>query len=100
VTGASPQRWWEVHNYTSDELEMMQQVLSQTAEKFKSIAITATYVADVFIDFDTGELKLIEFNPFGAHCGAGASLFNWVTDYDVLHGKSEPELRYLSVINY
>lgn len=47
-------------------------------------------------------MKLIKLNPFGAHCGAGASFFNWHTDHDLLYGKTnnDPELRYLSAINY
>ncbi len=60
------------------------------------------FVGDVYIDMDEKVCKLVEVNPFGAHCGAGSGLFNWITDYDILYGNSseEPELRYLSIINY
>ncbi len=100
LTCASPQNWFECHQYSSDELEIFEEVLINMTfiDKF----MYQTYVADIYIDIETKRAHLIELNPFGAHCGAGSSLFNWITDYDLLHGinNDQPVLRYLSVINY
>ena len=94
---ASPQRWWEVHNYSPDELEYIEKALNNI--KFIGKIPYNTFVADVYINHKS--CNLIELNPFGAHCGAGSSLFNWIDDYDQLHGKcNNSELRYLSIIKY
>lgn len=102
LTAASPQIYWKEHSYTTDELEVFQEVLSNIP--FINKVIYNTYVADVFIDIDTKQCHLIELNPFGPASGAGSSLFNWISDYDILHGlnneNNEAELRYLSIINF
>ena len=56
-----------------------------------------TYVGEVYVDLENGICHLIELNPFGC---LDAALFNWIDDYDLLHGLSQPEFRYLSVINF
>ncbi len=103
LVAASPQRYWQNYQYSREELKAFQFALSNIAFncEYKS------YVADVYIDVTTRTCHLIELNPFGAHCGAGSSIFNWITDYNVLHGLVElesesdtAELRYLSAINY
>jgi hypothetical protein len=111
LTAASPQAFWELHQYSVEELEAFEQALSSI--EFIGKVPYHTFVADVFIDVDTKICHLIELNPFGPASGAGASLFNWITDYDVLHGlptieavayeeeeDGYAELRYLSAINY
>ena len=100
LTAASPQKFWELHQYSCDELESFQTALSNIS--FIDYFPYKTFVADVYIDVATSICHLIELNPFGAHCGAGASFFNWIDDYDLLHGlaPSVPEIRYLSAINY
>lgn len=98
LTGASPQKFWELYQYSQEELEIFEVALSNI--QFIGYVQYHTFVADVYIDMETKTCNLIELNAFGAHCGAGSSLFNWITDYDVLHGISQPELRYLSIINY
>ena len=98
LTAASPQKFWELHQYSSEELKSIEHALSNIS--FINSVIYHTFVADIYVNMETQTCHLIELNPFGAHCGAGSSLFNWITDYDVLHGLSQPELRYLSIINY
>ena len=97
ITGASPQKWAQCHNYTEDELDIVENsILNADLLRFSPYD---TFVADVYIDFDTKICHLIEFNCFGDHSGAGSSLFNWRTDRDILYGLTQPELRFLSPIN-
>ena len=100
LTSVSQQNRYDLYNYTAEELEIIVNALNNIS--FLKSCGYATYVGDVYIDMETEVCKLIELNPFGAHSGAGAALFNWKTDYDILHGKndSQPEFRYLSVINF
>ena len=100
LTGASIQKWWELIQHSIDELELFQDALSDI--KFVDMIEYQNFIVDVYVDSDTKMCHLIEINPFGAHCGAGSSLFNWITDYDILHGMTDkkPQLRYLSAINY
>lgn len=99
LTAASPQRYWELHQHSSEELEAFEHALKNIEFIGTSIPYS-TFVADVYIDVASSTCHLIELNPFGAHCGAGASFFNWIDDYAVLYGQAPPELRYLSAINY
>ncbi len=98
ITAASPQRYWELHQHSGEELEAFQLALDNIA--FIDKVPYRTFVADVYIDVSTAICHLIELNPFGAHSGAGASFFNWIDDYNILYGLAPPELRYLSAINY
>lgn len=98
LTAASPQKFWELQQYSCEELEAIQSALSTIA--FLDYFLQKTFVADVYIDITTAICHLIELNPFGAHCGAGASFFNWIDDDKILCGHSPPELRYLSAINF
>jgi uncharacterized protein len=96
----SPQRWWESHDYTEDELTIIENAILGS-EIYKDSPYE-TFVADVYVDFEEKECRLIELNCFGDYSGAGSSLFNWRTDRDLLYGKSSyklPEFRYLSVIS-
>jgi hypothetical protein len=54
------------------------------------------YVADVWVDFDAQTCHLIECNPFGAFSSSGAALFNWESDFDLLHGIGTATLRVLA----
>ena len=97
ITAASPQKWAQCHNYTEDELDIIENcILNADLLRFSPYN---TFVADVYIDFETKKCHLIEFNCFGDHSGAGSSLFNWHTDRNILYGLSHPELRFLSPIN-
>ncbi len=99
LTAASPQKWFELNQYSIEELEAFENALSNI--KFIDTCPYETFVADVYIDVNTEICHLIELNPFGAHSGAGASFFNWIDDFDQLHGLTNRiELRYLSIINY
>jgi hypothetical protein len=98
ITGASPQRCFEYHHYSAEELEAVEEALATTTLPRESPY--ATFVADVWIDFAARECHLIELNVFGAHSGAGSSLFNWIDDWDVLHGTAPAELRYRAVIDF
>jgi hypothetical protein len=101
LTGASIQRWYDERiQHTSEELEAFEEALLNI--DFLNAFRYKDFILDVYIDVKTKKCHLIEVNPFGAHCGAGSSLFNWITDYDILHGLcgNVIELRYLSSINY
>lgn len=101
LTGASIQRWYDERiQHTSEELEAFDEALLNI--DFLNAFEYKDFILDVYIDVKTNLCHLIEVNPFGAHCGAGSSLFNWVTDYDILHKPNDNkiELRYLSSINY
>lgn len=100
LTAASPQRYWEHHQHSTEELEAFETALNNI--EFIGKVPYHTFVADVYVNIDTATCHLIELNPFGAHSGAGASFFNWIDDYNVLYGleNSNPQLRYLSAINY
>ena len=99
LVGASQQWWSTLFNYTQEELEVIEHALNYIS--FLKDVPYQDFVGDVYIDMDEKVCKLIELNPFGAHCGAGSALFNWITDYKILYGLIEdPQLRYLSVINY
>ncbi len=94
LTAASPQYYWQIQNYTEEELDEFQKILNS---KISFISIYHSFIADVYLE--NGHCHLIELNPFGAHSGAGSSLFHWIDDYDLLHGNLEhAEMRYLSII--
>lgn len=98
VTAASQQHWSSIFHYSSEEITTAALAIESATKDLVKFA--NTFVADVWIDFDKKTCHLIECNPFGAHCGAGSSLFNWIKDYDILHGKAEPELRFKAIIPY
>lgn len=99
IVAASPQKWWEDHHYSYQEIRNIELSLSSAVVVLNNITYNDC-VADVYIDLDKGVLHIIELNPFGAFCGAGSSLFNWNKDYNQLNGFNDYcELRYLSTIN-
>lgn len=102
LTAISIQKWFDIIQHTQEELKIFKHALSNI--KFLDSFETKTFVADIYVDMETKECHLIEVNPFGAHCGAGSSLFNWIEDYDILHGNNgdnhKIQLRYLSCIKY
>lgn len=96
------QKWWELFNYYIEELEMFEDCFTafQTSFIQRNACMYKTFIADVYVDIVEKKCKLIELNPFGAHSGAGSGLFNWITDYDLLHGlKDICEFRYLSLVD-
>lgn len=99
LTAASPQKYWELRQFSQEELEVIEEALLNIP--FINYSPYDSFVADVYVDVNTRKCHLIEFNPFGPASGAGASLFNWREDYDQLHSnKNVTELRYLSAISY
>jgi hypothetical protein len=97
ITGISQQSK-KLFNYSEDELEIFQEAFS-TINFIKNIPYN-NCILDVYVDLEFKKCILIEINPFGAHCGAGSSLFKWDDDYELLHSNSEYiEFRYLSIIN-
>jgi hypothetical protein len=42
---------------------------------------------DVMFDGESGNIKLIELNSFGARSGCGSCLCHWLRDWNVLYGK-------------
>lgn len=97
ITGISQQSK-KLFNYTQDELETFQEVFSQI-DFIKNLPYKDC-ILDVYVDMELKKCNLIEINPFGAHCGAGSSLFKWDDDYELLHSNLDSvEFRYLSIIN-
>lgn len=107
ITGISQQSK-KLFNFTQDEIDLIELSLNKFIES-KTVENLPydTFILDTYIDISgyingTNEAfcKIIEINPFGAHCGAGSSLFQWDKDFDILHGDSNQiELRFLSIIN-
>jgi hypothetical protein len=96
LTCVSPQQFWKNHEYTQEELETCQDLFSQT--EFDDLMYHSC-VIDAWVDFEAKTLNIIELNPFGISSGAGSSLFHWIDDYDLLHGKTtEIIFRYISTI--
>ena len=100
LVAISQQNKYELYQYSSIELDIIEHALNNIS--FLDSGPYPTYVGDVYVDMETKICCLIEFNPFGVFSGAGAALFNWRDDYDILHGLTNmpPEFRYLSIINY
>jgi hypothetical protein len=98
LTAVSQQNRHDLYQYSKKELKIIEHALNDIT--FLTNTPYGTFVGDVYIDLESKTCKLIELNPFGAHSGAGASLFNWIDDYDILHGNSQPEFRYLSIIAF
>jgi hypothetical protein len=98
LTGASIQAWHKSIQHSKEELKTFELALNNIP--FLNTFPYTDFVADVYVNCDTQTCHLIEVNPFGAHSGAGSSLFNWEVDYKILHGKEVPELRYQSAINF
>lgn len=95
LVGLCKQAWFDHYQYSSDELNKIVDCISNV--NFDGYPYK-NFIADFYIDDSI--YKLIELNPFGAHCGAGSGLFNWIDDHDLLYGLGKCEFRYLSVINY
>jgi hypothetical protein len=101
LTGITQQWWSQLFNYTQEELEIFEKAFTNIS--FLDKVEYKDWIGDVYVDMDEQKCKLIEINPFGAHCGAGSGLFNWKTDYDKLYGLvngEEVEFRYQSIIKY
>lgn len=81
-------------NYTQEELDTFQKALSEMT--FPGIKYSE-WVADVY--WDGEQMCLIECNPYGAHCGAGSSLFNWHDDCDIFSGSLPGEFRYIHIVD-
>lgn len=61
----------------------------------------ADYLANIPLNTDyqvlANDIKVIEINSFGPGLLAGSSLYNWKTDYDVMHYSTKPDIRFNSV---
>lgn len=102
LVAVSPQRYWrQDYQYSSDDFDLIEEAIGNAPFINDESIEYKNYVGDVYVNTETRQCNLIEINPFGAHCGAGSSLFNWIDDYDLLHGREIGwEFRYLSAINY
>lgn len=101
ITGVSQQHWQQLFCYSDEELAAVEKAITNAA--FLNNAPYFNYVADVWVSFADAQCHLIEFNPFGAHCGAGSSLFEWISDFDKLYGNVKDnavELRFTSLLLY
>ena len=97
LTAISQQNARKLYNYSCEELDIIEYALNNIS--FINKVPYGTYVGDVYVNIETKVCHLIELNPYGAHSGAGAALFNWIDDFDMLHGLSDNlEFRYLSII--
>lgn len=94
ITCLSPQRYWECHNYTVEELQAVEWAVNNLKDfPYKFCVI------DLWVDFEERKAHLIEYNCFGDHSGAGSSLFHWIDDHDLLYGKRENvEIRFVSPV--
>jgi hypothetical protein len=45
-----------------------------------------SYCIDVHFDPQSNVVKVLELNSFGPQCAAGSCLFQWLRDFDRLHG--------------
>lgn len=97
ITGVSQQHWKELFCYSEEELKAVQVAVSNAPFFKPGRAPYHSFVADVWVSFEDSKCHLIEYNPFGAHCGAGSALFEWQADYEILYGMQEPEFRFLSL---
>lgn len=101
ITGISQQWWQQLFQYSEEELDaIVESINSPEFLKLVSKLPYNTLVIDVQVDPLARKCSLIECNPFGEHCGAGSSLFNWENDLEILYGKKDPEFRYLSILSY
>lgn len=97
ITGVSQQYWQRVVSFREEDLETIAYAIENAT--FLKLAPYPSFVADVWISFREKKCYLIEYNPFGAHCGAGSSLFEWQKDYNQLYGHTNfAELRFTSVL--
>lgn len=98
LTGASQQKWFFLFEYSDEELDTIESALTTSLPSIIDDVLYDEWVGDVYIDMESGECRLIECNPFGAHCGAGSALFEWHRDRSVLRGESQAQLRYQSIV--
>lgn len=84
ITAVSQQHWRELFGYSDEELDTVESAI--LGATFLRNAPYRRFVADVWVSFADKECHLIEYNPFGAHCGAGSALFEWQRDRAILYG--------------
>ena len=96
VTCVSQQHWATLFQYTTEEVKIMQDAICDA--NFEGYPETMT--ADVYVDFNNSTCHLIEANPFGAHCGAGSALFNWVEDDTYLTRTITPTTMLMPLLRY
>lgn len=99
ITGVSQQHWQQLFCYSDDELDVVENAILSANFLQSGTAPYTSFVADVWVSFETSICYLIEYNPFGAHCGAGSSLFEWERDYNILYGvDGAAEFRFSSLL--
>lgn len=57
-------------------------------------------VVDIFIHDNKKEIIIIELNNFGADSPAGAGLYNWKDDYDILYNKNNNKIDFRTKDEY
>ena len=70
-------------------------------DKVSGCIRTPSFVIDIGV-LEDYSCQVIELNPFGAYMSSGSALFNWLDDYDLLHGNLEgfdyPSIRILKYL--
>ncbi|KAL7959092.1 hypothetical protein V8C34DRAFT_280888 [Trichoderma compactum] len=92
VTAISQDVWWEKSGWRDRYSDGFVQAIINLWGDVKGFLPFDTCTMDVLMtppsDQQPWTAKIIEFNGFGAHLNTGSDLFHWVSDNDILQGKS------------
>lgn len=92
VVALSPSYCYDIHVYSGNELRCIYQALQRVS--FLDSICFQNWTADVWLDWNTHTMHLIEANPYGAHSGCGSALFDWEADQSQMSGEHKiPLLR-------
>lgn len=96
LTAVSQQHCYDVFPYSDSELKNICTALEKMDETKWDFIRYNSFVADVWYNKKENTVKLIECNPFGAFSSSGSALFDWIDDFDLLHGNKQEivEFRY------
>lgn len=90
ITAISAQRWGRDHTYTIEEANIIEESICKS--NFWHDIPYDSFVADVWVNFEEEKAYLIECNPFGIFSASGSALFSWEKNYNILYGKTKPQL--------
>jgi hypothetical protein len=68
-----------------NDLEQVRKAVKDLWSRVKDELWYTECCMDVVYNSDTNEIKIVEFNEFGASCRAGSALYNWVQDMHLLY---------------
>lgn len=68
---------------------ILEEVKSGVGGEMDRLLLRQGFTFDVMFDEESGNVKLIELNSFGARSGCGSCLFHWLRDWDILYGKDK-----------